>query len=400
MNRPRGFWGLSADDDMAELNLATPSQPRHHGIADTIPAMSEGVEQVAADDASSYEAREAGELDYVGAIVKRALTIAVLLILLAVLAPSVIDQLLEIISDAERLRTIRPWWFLLMVVFEIASFACIWWLTRIVLPRVSWFVAATCQLTANSASRLGSAALGGATLFRMLSASGVNAQRAAGALAATSIVSTAALFSIPAMGLAIAFFGAPIPEDMLYVAVASGVLFLLLVSVGAAGILFTKPLLLIGRVLDRGARLLNRMFRTAWRIDPDDLVAERNRLAGELGERWPQATAASALNWMFDYLVLVAALYAVDANPRLSLVMVAYASGAVLGMIPITPGGLGFVEAGLIATLVLSGISFQDATTAVLAYRVVSFVLPLAAGPFAWVAFRRRFPRRADAAAA
>lgn len=356
--------------------------------------MTDRVERVQPDDAL-YDAPAPGELDYVGAIVKRALLFAAVLALLSVVAPSLIDQLLEVIDDADRLRTIRPWWFVLMVAFEIASFACIWWLTRIVLPSVSWFVAGTSQLTANSASRLGSAALGGATLFRMLSVSGVRTHKAAGALAATSILSTAALFVIPAIGLLIALFGAPIPEDMLYVSVASGVLFLLLVALGAVGVLFTRPLLVLGRVLDRLARLIGRLLRTDWTVAPRDLVRERDRLIDVLGQRWPQATAASALNWMFDYLVLVAALYAVDANPRLSLVMVAYASGAVLGMIPFTPGGVGFVEAGLVAALVVSGISFQDATTAVLAYRVISFVLPLAAGPVAWLAFRRRYPRRA-----
>jgi uncharacterized membrane protein YbhN (UPF0104 family) len=36
----------------------------------------------------------------------------------------------------------------------------------------------------------------------------------------------------------------------------------------------------------------------------------------------------------------------VGAHPRPSLVLLAYLSGAILGMVPITPGGLGFVEAG------------------------------------------------------
>ena len=36
----------------------------------------------------------------------------------------------------------------------------------------------------------------------------------------------------------------------------------------------------------------------------------------------------------------------------------------------------------------------SDATTATLAYRIVSFWLPLAAGPFAWLTFRWKYPRR------
>jgi uncharacterized protein (TIRG00374 family) len=338
-----------------------------------------------------------GELDYIGGLVRRALLIALVVIAISFVAPGLITDLLLVLSDADRLGTIRPLWFVLMVVMEVLSFLCIWWLTRIVLPKVSWFVAGTSQLTANSVSRIvpGGAAVGGATLYRMLAVSGVNPTQAGGALAATSVLSTGALVAIPAIGGTIALFGAPIPEDMAPVAVASAVLFALLVLVGVLAMRWTRPLELVGRLADKIARTVSSVLpNRSWTVEPADLVKERDRLIEVAGSRWPQAMAASALNWMFDYLVLVAALYAVDADPRLSLVMIAYAAGAVLGMIPITPGGFGFVEVGLFFFLVLSGISAQDATVATLAYRVVSFWLPLASGPFAWLAFRRRYPRR------
>jgi uncharacterized protein (TIRG00374 family) len=140
------------------------------------------------------------------------------------------------------------------------------------------------------------------------------------------------------------------------------------------------------------------VFRKQWKLDRDTLLVERDRLASLLGERWPEATAASALNWTFDYLVLVFALYAVDAEPRLSLVMVAYASGAVLSMISITPGGFGFVEVGLVGVLTLSGIPSDTAGVAVLAYRGVSLWLPIATGLFAWLLFRVKHPRQTEPA--
>jgi len=62
-------------------------------------------------------------------------------------------------------------------------------------------------------------------------------------------------------------------------------------------------------------------------------------------------------------------------------------------MIPITPGGLGFVEAGLTATLIAAGVAGSDALLATLAYRVVSYWLPLPAGLGASVLFRRRYGR-------
>ena len=85
-------------------------------------------------------------------------------------------------------------------------------------------------------------------------------------------------------------------------------------------------------------------------------------------------------NKLLDFGALLAALAAVGSTPRPSLVLLAYVVAAVLGMIPITPGGLGFVEAGLVATLGLAGVSGGDAVLAVLAYRLVAFWLPLPVG--------------------
>ena len=51
-----------------------------------------------------------------------------------------------------------------------------------------------------------------------------------------------------------------------------------------------------------------------------------------------------------------------------------------LALIPLTPGGLGFVEAGLVGTLTLAGVPGSDALAATLLYRLVSYWLPLPAG--------------------
>lgn len=383
----RGREKASTIDEMAlrEESSSTPDESRDGSL--------EPIE-----DTSAWEMPGIGELDYIWGAVRRALLIATLVIAISFFAPQIIDSLLEILSQAERLRTIRLEWIVLMILAEILSFAALWWLMKILLPKLSWFVAATSQLTSNSVSRVfpggGGAAVGGATLYRMLAVSGTSPSQAGGALAATSILSTAALAAIPAIGLTIAFFGAPIPEGISPIAVASGVMCALLLGVGAVMLRTTTPLLWASRVIDNVLRLVGRLLRKPWSVDPQKVVDERDRLASLLGARWGQATVASALNWTFDYLVLVFALYAVDAQPRLSIVMIAYASGAVLSMISITPAGLGFVELGLTQVLVLSGIPFDVASVAVLAYRGVSLWLPIASGLFAWIAFRQKFPRR------
>ena len=107
----------------------------------------------------------------------------------------------------------------------------------------------------------------------------------------------------------------------------------------------------------------------------------------------------SAGNWLLDLTALLIALAAVGAEPRASVVLLAYVVAAFLGMIPITPGGLGFVEAGLVGTLSLAGIGTDQALLATLVYRLVAYWLPIPAGAVAYVFAGRKYgrPKHVDA---
>jgi uncharacterized protein (TIRG00374 family) len=61
-------------------------------------------------------------------------------------------------------------------------------------------------------------------------------------------------------------------------------------------------------------------------------------------------------------------------------------------MVPLTPGGLGFVETGLTGALVLAGVAADAAVLATLLYRLVSFWLPIPAGAIAWASMTVRRP--------
>lgn len=311
-------------------------------------------------------------------------------IALFLLAP----QISDVIQQAPNLRTIRPGWFVIMLLTELISFAFVWMLIRVVMPGVSWFVAACAQLVSNAVSRIvpGGAAVGGATLYKILAVSGVRPGEAGAGLAATSAISTAALFSIPAAALLLALAGAPVPEQLWPAAVAGAVLFALLFGFGAVGVATDAPLRSVGRLVNMVLVKATARRPEPKSMRPERLLHERDQLVASLGSSWPKAVIAAAGNWTFDYLTLVAALYAVGADPRLSIVLLAYAGAAVLTMIPFTPGGLGFVEGGLTWLLVVSGISYQNALLATLAYRIVSLWLPMLGGVAAWLAFRRRYP--------
>ncbi len=120
------------------------------------------------------------------------------------------------------------------------------------------------------------------------------------------------------------------------------------------------------------------------------MVAQRDAVAGAFAGRWGEALAAAAANRMLDYGALVAALYAVGARARPSMVLLAYVLSLALALVPITPGGLGFVEAGLTSILVLAGVSADQALLATLLFRLVSFWLPIPVGALAWAGWRLR----------
>ena len=77
-------------------------------------------------------------------------------------------------------------------------------------------------------------------------------------------------------------------------------------------------------------------------------------------------------------------------RPDGALVLLAYGAAQFLSMIPATPGGLGFVEAGLVGLLALAGVDAGAAAVATLGYRLISYWLPLPAGLVAYVLAKRR----------
>ncbi|MHB8246891.1 MAG: lysylphosphatidylglycerol synthase domain-containing protein [Acidimicrobiales bacterium] len=83
-------------------------------------------------------------------------------------------------------------------------------------------------------------------------------------------------------------------------------------------------------------------------------------------------------------LALVAALHAVGAHPPIIATAAVFMAGNTVGAAAPTPGGLGAVEAVLVAGLTAVGISARDAVTGVLLFRVATFWLPILPG---WIIF-------------
>ena len=301
--------------------------------------------------------------------------------------------LLETMEVWPHLSTIKVRWFVGMVLLEASSFACVWLVLAISLRSRRWFLIATSQLASNAASRVipGGAVSGGVVQYRMLTQAGLDVATVATGLPAASVMITAVLFAMPLLTIP-AILGGGVAEGLMRAAWIGLGAFAVL-AIGTAWLIASdRPLGAIGRVVDRVRNWYRRRRgRPATHDLPDRLRRERDLMLRTLGSRRWQALLGSVGKWVLDYLALLTALAAVGAHPRPSLVLLAYLSGAILGMVPITPGGLGFVEAGLTTMLVLAGVPAGDGSLAVLAYRLVSFWLPLVAGALATLAYRRRF---------
>jgi uncharacterized protein (TIRG00374 family) len=308
-------------------------------------------------------------------------------------------SLRDVWAAAPTLREANPWWFAAMALAQAASFVSMWRLQRIALDTTNTFLVATTQLASNAASKVVPAggAAGAAVQHRMLVRGGVDPIRSITGVTVVAILTNASVFVMPVVTLPVLLGGTPVHESLvtaawLGVGLAAGLIVAAVVLVGSDGVV---------RTVGRGTQwVLNRVRRRRETGLPDRLAKERALFLEFLGPRWPRVIAWTTGKIGFDYLSLLAALAAVGARPRATLVVLAYVAAMVLATIPITPGGLGFVEAGLTATLTVSGVPGAAATTATLAYRLVSYWLPLLAGGIAYVWFARGSARGGNAAGA
>jgi uncharacterized protein (TIRG00374 family) len=323
-----------------------------------------------------------------GVLAKRGLLLAVTGVSLYLLAPA----LLEVFGAYDELDEFNPLWWIAMVLLQVGSYACMWAVQKIAIQADRFRPVVTSQLASNAFGRIvpGGVAAAGAMQYAMLTRAGVPPGRAASGMTASSVLVFGILLALPLLALPAVLFGAPVDPGLGKAALIGGVVFLLLLAGGAAAILFDRPLLAVGRVAQTAR---NRVLRRRPPLTglPERLLRERNSVTMVLGQRWWEALLFAAGRWLLDYLTLLAALTAVHADSRPSTVLLAFCAAQFLGTLPLTPGGLGFVEAGLSGTLVLAGVPAGAAVVATLGYRLVSFWLPIPAGGAAAIVHRRNY---------
>jgi uncharacterized membrane protein YbhN (UPF0104 family) len=263
-----------------------------------------------------------------------------------------------------------------------------------VLPQLSFVgaLAFTQASTALTTVLPGGAPLGMAISFGLLRRLSVSRSQAAFAVALTGIWSQVTILVYPLVGALLVFATGRLSGSTAAIAGASFAAGAVIVGLAVATLRSPRAGLRLGDLAARlGARIAPLLRRDPPDWSGEGLVRVRDEWVGVLRRRWPSLTAATLANQLTAYVAFELSLRAVGisfASLPPSEAFLAWAIGRVISSLPLTPGGIGVVELGMIGTLVGFGAPHAHVAAAVLLYRGVIVLPTLAAGGLALLGFR------------
>ncbi|PQP17871.1 lysylphosphatidylglycerol synthase transmembrane domain-containing protein [Rhodococcus opacus] len=284
-------------------------------------------------------------------------------------------------------------WLVLAVIAEIASMTTFARLQRQLLAAGGLRVALHRSIALTFASNALSVTLPAGHLvsagftFRRLRTWGASTPLVAWTMLASGIISSLALGALGILGATV---GVRAHADPLTV---GGEILGVLGLAFAIRELVRRPELLV-RAGERMLGWANAFLRrpAASGVERVRALVEHLSLVRPRPRDWVLGGVFAALNWIGDLLCLVAACRAVGVTEvGIGLAMTAYVAGMAASSIPLIPGGIGVVDGALIVAFVAGGLGTDEATAAVMLYRLISFAL---IGAIGWaVLFAARYAR-------
>jgi uncharacterized membrane protein YbhN (UPF0104 family) len=317
------------------------------------------------------------------------------LALAAVVFAEVVPRIASYGSVAHQLGTVSwPWIVALAAgsLLDILTTALPW---QAVLPQLTFLgaLAMTQASTALTTLLPGGAPLGMALSFGFLRRLHVDRGAAGFAVAVTGIWSQVMILVYPLVGAILVFATGQLSPSTAAIAGVSAACGALIVGLAVAALRSAGAARWLGDVAARVAAWFARLFhRTPPDWSGEALVRLREERLVLLRRRWGRLTAATLANQLTAYLVFEFCLRAVGipvATLPPSEAFLAWAIGRVLTSLPLTPGGIGVVELGMIGTLVGFGASNAHVVAAVLLYRAVIVLPTLVIGLLALPMLRR-----------
>jgi uncharacterized protein (TIRG00374 family) len=286
-------------------------------------------------------------------------------------------------------------WLLLLAAVTIANIAVYVWPYQAAIPGISFGPAFVVRQTSYAISNAvpGGGAFGLGVQYAMLADYGFGGGAAAAAIGVTSVWNMLVTLALPVLAL-LWFVVAGDPEP--WVMAAAGVGLLALATVVAVFVLVFRS---EGAARGLGGfadRALSRMGRVLGKDVTTDIAGVlldfRTSTAELIRRRVVSITLSNTVQQLLQFAVLLVALRAVEGDvSRASTVevFVAYAVGRLGGFIPLTPGGLGTVDALIIGILVAAGTGDPEALAAVLVWRAATYFPQMLIGGGTFLYWRR-----------
>jgi putative heme transporter len=284
----------------------------------------------------------------------------------------------------------------LVAAAAVASMVSTWIMICSVLPSIRLREAAVVNLGSNAvASTLpagGALAMG--VSWAMLSSWGVGTAEYVLYTLVSGIWNVFARLGLPVLALLV-LVTASRPGAGLIAAAAVGLALLAALAVGLGLLMRSESFALgAGRALQRALATACRVARRPASFDiPGSLLGFRDRAGALIAARGWWITVATAASNLTLWLVLLACLRGLglsQAEVPWQTSLAAFAFVRLLTVLPITPGGLGITELGLIAILA-AGAGHRvsaEVTAAVLLYRAVTYLPPIPLGAIACLVWR------------
>lgn len=312
-----------------------------------------------------------------------------LLLFAAVLYLFVIPLIPDFRAALEEIRQVRPGLLLLGLGLEIAALWCYAPLTKAALgdtgADVTRWRLFRIQMSARALSSIvpGGNAAGSTLGYRLLTLSGLSGPDAGFALATVGIGSavilnlilwTGLVISIPIRGVNPLYGGAAL-VGVVVMGFAAALVFGLMEGQGRAERV-VKFLARRLRVDEARASLV--VHQLAERLEA--LITDR-QLLGRVA-MW------ATFNWLLDACALWVFIRAFGVALEPDALIIAFGVANVLAAIPITPGGLGYVDTGYVGMLRGFGVPLRTATLGVASYRFAQFFFPIILGGILYATLR------------
>lgn len=268
-------------------------------------------------------------------------------------------------------------------------------------PNLSHRRALTLNLTGSAVSNVGP--LGGAAGVelnrRMMQAWGIDTRAFTGFTFLTNLWDAASKLLLPVVGVvALGRAGEAVTPQLQTAALVAGMGFIGLATIAATLLISPHGAAWVGHGAERLARPALRLAGRDHELGIASFLLEvRRECSALVAEGWPRMSLGITGYVVLQYLLLYFCLQLTGGGSTWAEVLAAFAVERLLTIVPLTPGGIGIADVGLVSVLLALGGNGAGATAAAVLYRAFVFAVEIPVGGGAlgvWILGQHRSARR------